>query len=105
VPEVDIDAAIAAANKGGCAACHVIPGIPNAQGQVGPNLSNIGVDAATRREGYTAQEYIRESLVEPAAFTAPDCPTGPCITGAMPILQLTDEEVGALVGYLSTLGN
>ena len=29
-------------NKGGCAGCHVVPGIPGANGQIGPDLSNIG---------------------------------------------------------------
>ena len=100
----DLETVIAAINTGGCTACHTIPGIPNAIGQVGPNLSNIGVDAATRREGYTAEEYIRESLKDPTAFTAPECPTGPCITGAMPVLQLDDAQIDTIVSYLTTLG-
>ncbi len=102
--EINLDEVIAAINTGGCTACHTIPGIPNAIGQVGPNLSNIGVDAATRREGYTAEEYIRESLKDPTAFTAPECPTGPCITGTMPVLQLNDAQIDAIVSYLITLG-
>lgn len=101
---VDLEQVIAAINKGGCTACHTIPNIPNAVGQVGPNLSNIGVEAATRREGYTAQEYIRESLEEPNAFTAPECPLGPCVAGTMPQLTLNDSEIDLLVNYLSTLG-
>jgi nitrite reductase (NO-forming)/hydroxylamine reductase len=101
---VDLDSVIAIINKGGCIACHTIPGIPGAVGQVGPNLSNIGVDGAGRREGYTAEEYIRESLSEPSTFTAPECPTGPCITGTMPQLQLNEAEIEVLVSYLSTLG-
>lgn len=101
---VDLEATIAAINKGGCVACHTIPGIPGAVGQVGPNLANIGVDGATRIDGYTAKEYIHESIVNPLAFTAPECPTGPCIAGAMPPIQLTEAEVEAIVNYLSTLG-
>ena len=103
-PGVDVAAAIAAVNKGGCAACHTIPGIPGAEGQVGPNLSRIGVDGATRIDGYTAADYIRESIKNPTAFTAPKCPTGPCVTGMMPQIQLDDTEVEALVSYLATLG-
>ena len=57
LPPVDLEAAIAAVQAGGCTACHTIPGIPGAVGQVGPNLANIGVDAATRREGYDAERY------------------------------------------------
>ena len=102
--EVDMDAVIAAVNKGGCIACHTIPDVPGAVGQVGPDLSNIGVNAATRREGYTAEEYIRESLMDPSAFTAPECPTGPCPPGVMPQLMLDQSEFDALINYLVTLG-
>ncbi len=100
---VDLDAAIAAAEKAGCAACHTIPGIPNAAGLVGPDLTHIGADAAGRIDGYSAEEYIRESIAEPLAFNAPECPFGPCPVGAMPPLQLSDNEIGALVNYLVTL--
>ncbi|MCB0155293.1 MAG: c-type cytochrome [Anaerolineae bacterium] len=99
----EIDAVIAVVNAAGCQACHTIPGIPNAVGQIGPDLSNIGTNAATRREGYSAEQYIRESLVEPGAFTAPDCPTGPCVAGIMVIPPLTDEQIDTMVNYLLTL--
>jgi hypothetical protein len=97
---VDLDEVIAAINKGGCTACHTIPDIPGAVGVVGPNLANIGVAGAERIPG----AYIRESLVEPNAFTAPECPTGPCITGVMPEILLEDAEVDVIVSYLATLG-
>ncbi|MDH3675291.1 MAG: hypothetical protein OES12_07330 [Anaerolineae bacterium] len=101
---VDLDEVIAAINKGGCTACHTIPDIPGAVGVVGPNLANIGVAGAERIPGYEAEAYIRESLVEPNAFTAPECPTGPCITGVMPEILLEDAEVDVIVSYLATLG-
>jgi len=93
--------------KGTCFACHVIPGIATAVGQVGPNLSNIGVDGATRIPDYTAEQYIRESLLNPNAFVAPECPTGPCLPNLM--VQnlgdtLTAEEIDTLVAYLASLG-
>ncbi len=46
--------AVAAFNKGGCAGCHVIPGIPGRQWPDRPRPANIGVDGATRIDGYTA---------------------------------------------------
>ncbi len=106
IDEILIDDVIAAVNNGGCIACHTIPGVPNAVGLIGPDLSLIGVDAATRIDGYTATEYIRESLMEPNAFTAPDCPTGPCQEGVMPEVQLLlgDEEIDILIAYLASLG-
>lgn len=35
------DLALAAFKKGGCGACHIIPGVPGAQGTIGPDLTNI----------------------------------------------------------------
>ena len=93
--------------KAACIGCHVIPGVPNAAGQIGPNLTNIGVTAATRIEGYSSEEYIRESLLEPNKFIAPQCPTGPCLPNLM--VQnlgdiLTSQELDTVVAYLTTLG-
>lgn len=99
--------AIAAFNTGGCGACHVIPGVPGAVGVVGPDLSNIGAAAAERKPGTTAEEYIRESIVNPAAFVAPECPTGPCPPGVMPqnlAQTLGEDGVNAIVEYLLSLG-
>jgi hypothetical protein len=84
----------------------VIPGVPGAVGVVGPNLSNIGNEAATRIPGYSAEQYIHESLVNPNAFTAPKCPFGACIAGSMPanIESLVGADgVDTIVQYLLQL--
>jgi hypothetical protein len=84
-------------------ACHTISGVPGAVGKVGPNLSNIGNDAATRIKDYTAEQYIRESLLKPNAFIAPKCPFGSCVPGAMPAnleQTLTPAELDTIVEYL-----
>lgn len=99
--------AIAAFNTGGCAGCHAIPGVPNAAGQVGPDLFNIGAEAADRKPDTTAEEYLRESIVDPNAFLAPDCPTGPCPPGVMPqnlAQSLGEDGVEAIIEYLLRLG-
>ncbi len=93
--------------KAGCIGCHVIPGVENAVGMIGPDLTNIGIDGATRVEGMSSEEYIRQSLLEPNAVIAPACPTGPCIPNLM--VQnlgeiLTAEEIDAVVAYLSVQG-
>lgn len=103
---VDIEAVAAIVTKGTCGACHVIPGIDGAGGMVGPDLTNIGTAAETRIEGYSAEEYLLESIVDPNAFIAPECPAGDCLPGLMlPNLAdlLTTEEIDTLVGYLVTL--
>jgi cytochrome c551/c552 len=42
-------ATTAAFAKAGCAGCHTIPGVANAVGLVGPNLSKIGAEAGSRK--------------------------------------------------------
>jgi len=98
--------------KGGCAACHQIPGVPGAVGNLGPDLTNIG-DVAVERiqaEGYTgsatsAIEYLHESIASPGAFLVLDCPTGPCQEGLMPPFAsvFSDKEMEAVVDYLAVL--
>ena len=50
----------------GCGACHAIPNV--AQGAVGPSLANIGTVGATRKPGYSAGQYIVESITNPSAY-------------------------------------
>ena len=78
----------------GCNACHGIPdeGVAAA---VGPELGNISVDGATRIDGYSAEQYIYESILDPSSFIAPDCPTGPC--GGPPSAMRAD--------YPASMGN
>lgn len=103
---VDIEAVTAIVTKGTCNACHTIPGIAGAVGIVGPNLGNIGAEAGTRIPGYTAEQYLHESLVDPNAFVAPKCPFGSCTPGSMPntlAQTLTPEELQTMINYLLTL--
>jgi cytochrome c peroxidase len=100
-------AVVAVVNKGTCNACHVIPGVPGAVGIVGPDLSNISAEAGERILGYTAEQYIRESIINPNVFTAPKCPFGlACVPGAMPAnlaQTLSEDEINTIVNYLLTL--
>ena len=75
---------IAAFTKGTCNACHVVPDIPGAVGVIGPDMTNIGEIGATRVEGLSAEEYIRQSIMEPMAYTVAECPFGACTPGVMP---------------------
>ena len=50
----------------GCSGCHTLGTL--SAGTVGPNLTQIGEVAATRKEGYSPEEYIRESILDPNAF-------------------------------------
>lgn len=105
--------AVQAFQKGGCVACHVIPGVPGAVGTIGPDLSAIGKEAADLIAGgnytgmaKTPEEYIAESIQSPDAFIAPNCPTGPCVKGVMPASlaqTLSADELNAVVTYLASL--
>ncbi len=96
----------AAFTKGGCAACHAIPGVPNAVGVVGPDLSAIGVEAGQRVSGQSAEVYIRESILDPNAVIAPLCPLGECPSDVMPQNfgeKLSTGEIDLIVAHLLTL--
>lgn len=97
---------VATVAKAGCGGCHIIPGIPAAAGQLGPDLVNIGATAATRKPEFSAEAYIRESILEPNAIIVPACSLGPCLANIMPPnfgQTLSEDEVTALVAYLANL--
>lgn len=98
---VDIGKSVYAA--AGCAGCH---GEPGGAGVVGPNLGGIATRAGSTVPGKSAEEYIRESIVNPSAYVAPECPSGPCAAGLMPQTfgqTLSPAELDGLVQYLLTL--
>jgi mono/diheme cytochrome c family protein len=50
----------------GCGGCHTSEGL--SAGVVGPNQTNIGSVAETRIPGMSAEDYIRESILDPSAY-------------------------------------
>jgi cytochrome c551/c552 len=81
----------------GCGSCHD----PNFFGQrVGPPLDHIGTAAATRIPGVAAQEYIRQSILDPGSYVVPGYPDSmPRGLGR----DLSPTDLDALVAYLSSL--
>ncbi|MCH9012441.1 MAG: cytochrome c [Proteobacteria bacterium] len=82
----------------GCSGCHSLDSIPEATAKVGPDLSHIG--------GRADAAYIRESILDPNAVTASECPNGPCPVGLMPPMFgiiMSPEEIDTLVAYLAGL--
>lgn len=68
--------------KAGCAVCHTVPGIPGADGRVGPPLL-LGAtgpvrlsDPSYRGHAQTVHEYVMESVLEPGLFVVPGYPSG-----------------------------
>lgn len=98
---------IAVMNRGGCSGCHVIPGIPGADGEVGPDLSLLGKVAGIRRKNTSAKDYIKQAIIDPDAFIAPDGTDNQYPAGVM--LQsfgqsLNKNDLQLLVDYLADLG-
>ena len=82
---------------GGCSACHTIEGV--AQGVLGPDLNGIAAVAEGRIAGYTAEQYLRESIVDSCAYTVEgtDCNL---MLNVMNTIVLSDADVDALVAFL-----
>lgn len=78
----------------GCLGCHS----RGSEGsmQVGPNLAGLAERAAGRVPGLSAAGYVRQSLRDPQAYVVGSFSGGV----AMPDLDLSDDEVEALVAFL-----
>jgi len=66
--------------RAGCVVCHMIPGIPAAEGRVGPKLTLASngpkrlADPNYGGEAKTVHDYIYESILSPGAYVVPGFP-------------------------------
>jgi sulfur-oxidizing protein SoxX len=67
---------------------------------IGPSLAGIATRAGTRVEGQSAQEYIQNSIRRPDDYVVEGF-KDVMITNLS--MELTDEEMNALVAFLMTL--
>lgn len=82
-----------------CRSCHVASG--GSGGAIGPDLSRIGADAASRKPGTSAVAYLAESIVAPAAFMAPGAQAEmPDIFGDV----LHPAQIKSLVWFMANQG-
>lgn len=56
----------------GCTSCHTLGALSS--GVVGPNLTQIGVTAVTRKDGLSAEDYLRQSILNPNAYVVDTYP-------------------------------
>jgi len=95
-PAADRRAAAKALIAAHCAACHVIPGVATARGQVGPPLAGIARRQIIAGRLPNTPENLRRFLLHPQSVQP---------GGAMPELGLTPAQAAVIVDYLSTLDN
>ena len=91
-------------HNAGCGSCHLIGDLGESR-KVGPDLSNIGVTAGERVADLSAEEYIRQSILEPNAFLVPECPNEDCLPNVMPDYyaeRLSETQLDTLVAFLLT---
>ena len=87
--------------KGSCYSCHTLN--PSAPAGRGPDLTDIGVDAATRKPGMGAKAYLIESLYDPSAFLVHGY--GKTMTPAWkPPISLSNLEIEAVIAFLQSQG-
>ncbi len=83
----------------GCGGCHTIEGL--SAGTVGPNQTKLGSVAETRIPGMSAEDYIRESIMEPGSYVVEGYPDGVMPKNYHELL--TSEEISDLVAFLLSL--
>lgn len=86
--------------KGGCLICHKVTETGNERG---PDLRRAAAQAAARKPGTGAEDYLIESLVDPNAFLVPGYPKM-MPSAVKPPANMNLAEVKAVVAYLQTLG-
>jgi cytochrome c oxidase subunit 2 len=87
-------AAEAIIRQHGCPGCHVIPGIPEAVGTIGPTLEGLGSkDRIVGGSLRNSPENLRRWLRNPKAVRMT----------MMPNLGLTEAEIDVLIKFLESL--
>ncbi len=93
-------ATIGPAGAPGCITCHSLePGVV----MTGPSQSDIGLRAPGRVPGLSAEEYLRQSIVEPNAYLVEGYEAG--VMYQTYGEELNEQEINDLIAYMLTLTN
>jgi cytochrome c2 len=79
----------------GCITCHSLEA---GKTLVGPSMAGIASRAGSTVSGLSAEQYLRQSITEPDAYTVQGFQKG-----LMPKPTITDKQVNDLIAYLLTL--
>jgi cytochrome c len=94
VPGGDASAGRTALRDFGCGACHVIPGIPGADGRVAPPLTAYADRAYVGGVVSNSPDNLIAWIVDPQSINPPT---------AMPNLGVTEAQARDMAAYLYTL--
>ena len=87
--------------KGKCHTCHTLD--PSAPKSRCPDMSDVGVRAATRKPGVTAKEYLIESTYEPHKFLVAGY--GNIMPPVWkPPISLSEREIETVIAFLQNQG-
>jgi cytochrome c551/c552 len=80
----------------GCTGCHSRAGV--SEGFIGPDLTALSDRAGDRVEGLSAEEYVKQSVLDPQAYVVDG------YDPVMPVLPVDTQELDALVEFLLSDG-
>ncbi len=82
----------------GCRICHSLePG----QTLVGPSFAGLAERAADRIPGMSAEEYIRQSILDPDAYVVEGFPSGQMVPNLDDVLS--EQQINDLLAFLMTI--
>ncbi|MEK7231041.1 MAG: cytochrome c [Pseudomonadota bacterium] len=101
----------------GCFACHTIEALGIRGGQRGPDLSDAGKQAEIRKPGMSAEDYLREAIVDPWACFTPlpasgfiECQAAVDAAKTYPQMmppgakeRMTAQELSDLIAFMKSL--
>jgi nitric oxide reductase subunit C len=97
LPTGNVDDGEQAFRDQGCSACHTLE--PD-QRLVGPSLAGVASRAGTRQPGYSAEEYLYESIVDPNAYVVAGFQGG--LMPANYARRLDAQQLADLLAFLMT---
>lgn len=83
-----------------CSSCHQTDRNAAARFSLGPNLGGVSERAGARIEGYSAEEYIHQSIVDPRSFLVPGFRNSMFPRYAQ---VYSEQDIADLIAYLLTL--
>jgi ferredoxin len=89
------------ASLGTNASCRICHSLEPGDNRVGPSFAGISTRAGERVPGLSAEEYLRQSILDPDAYTVDGYPSGLMVPNLGE--TLTEAQIDDLVAFLMTL--